>query len=184
MIPDADLQNRTWARARYQQVYSRIVKGMLPGWRWCLEGECRDGGVCREEGGVEEEEDTVRERRVRFSVDEDDDDEEDLEPRVHRKSRKTKEEPEIWGCGDKDCAGMACVLCDRPWHEGMTCEEYAWRNMKHLVEDWLSRKAIEGLRAQGRIRDCPQCQCAIEKDGLGGDVHCTRCLYSFRWDDV
>ncbi|CAK4033786.1 E3 ubiquitin- ligase [Lecanosticta acicola] len=63
----------------------------------------------------------------------------------------TLEEEDVCVCDG--CGAEACVLCDRPYHDAETCEEYAARNLPSLVAQWLSEKVIGAQKASGRIRD-------------------------------
>lgn len=199
MLAVSNLSDRRAVQRRCFEIYGRIVKGRTPGWRWCLEEDCRDGRVYegpKKAHKDEEEVERERERKVKFVVEEKGEGIElERSPPPSPSSPFIEifpstppssdiDGPEIFACEGPKCAGLACVTCDRPWHEGETCTEYAWRNLGHLVEDALSRKVIEFLRAQGRIKDCPNCQCPIEKDGFGMRVYCTRCLCHFGWDEV
>lgn len=97
-------------------------------------------------------------------------------------------DPQLWPMPDVcicwACDSETCTICDRPWHEGETCEEYAHRNMGHLVAESLSQKTIKFQEANGTIKKCPQCCCPIQNDGSLKmlKVLCGRCRYKFDWD--
>lgn len=159
----------------------------MPEWRWCLEKGCAVGRVHENVAKREKQDGNMRERKVRFLVERDRSPspvEVRLSPEWKNAQEEEKEEPGVWTCHGKKCQGQACVTCDRPWHEGFTCSEFAWRSMRHLVEDALSRKVIEALRAEGRVKSCPNCQGPIEKEGPGQEVYCTMCLCRFRWEEA
>lgn len=190
MVIVQDLKDHHKSQMRCYEIHARVVKGMTPGWRWCLEEDCLAGRVHenaskqrreQEQPQQQEEEQQTRAHKVRFSLEV----EQELplpDEELPSLEDMDIDDSDIWTCHAIHCAGQACAVCDRPWHEGLTCSEYAWRNMKHLVEDALSLKVVAFLRAQGRIRDCPNCQCPIERDGVGSQVLCSRCLCKFQWD--
>lgn len=193
MLGTKNLAEYPVAQERYFKIYKRVVKGRTPGWRWCLEEGCPKGSVHETLASQRQEEDQTptRQKKVEFLLESKESKRsEEKSPCLSPKKVALPFEDmdidyqDVWTCRGKTCAGQACAVCDRPWHEGLTCSEYAWRNMRHLVEDALSLRVIAFLRSEGRIKDCPNCQCAIEKDGLGRDVFCTRCLRKFRWDEV
>lgn len=67
-------------------------------------------------------------------------------------------QPDICVCSA--CGARACVPCDRPWHEGETCEAYRARIKGRAGEEDAT---LEVIRA--RTRECPECKRSMEKNG-------------------
>jgi len=56
------------------------------------------------------------------------------------------------------CKFAMCYTHERPWHVGLSCEEYNDRKEKQRMEITASEVAIERTTQQ-----CPQCNVPIEK---------------------
>lgn len=67
-------------------------------------------------------------------------------------------QPDICACNA--CGAKACVPCDRPWHEGETCEAYRARIKGRAREEDATLQVI-----RTRTRECPECKRSIEKNG-------------------
>jgi len=73
---------------------------------------------------------------------------------------RRKEEPNPLLCECHSCGAKACVVCDRPWHEGETCEDYQARIKDRVDEEDQSLSVIQKV-----AKACPSCKKLIEKDG-------------------
>ncbi|KAF2770641.1 hypothetical protein EJ03DRAFT_60276 [Teratosphaeria nubilosa] len=78
----------------------------------------------------------------------------------------------LWASG----VGKACVPCNRPWHEGETCEEYQARTKGNSEEDMSLRKI------QRVTKRCPGCRKNIQKSGGCSNMHCSQCRTQFCWN--
>lgn len=56
------------------------------------------------------------------------------------------------------CKFVMCYTHERPWHVGLTCDEYNEQAQKQQMEIMDSEKAIENT-----FRQCPACNVPIEK---------------------
>lgn len=81
-------------------------------------------------------------------------------------------QPDICAC--HACGAKACVACDRPWHEGETCEAYRARIKGRASEEDAT---LEVIRA--RTKECPECQRSIEKNGGCAHMMCKFCPARF-----
>ncbi|KAI5361939.1 Putative IBR domain-containing protein [Septoria linicola] len=80
-----------------------------------------------------------------------------------------------------NCQSKACVKCDRPWHEGQSCEEFNESIASQREQEMADREYIERLKKDGEIKGCPNCACAVEREMPVNVVRCSRCFYYIRW---
>ncbi|KAI8932887.1 hypothetical protein NX059_010364 [Plenodomus lindquistii] len=80
------------------------------------------------------------------------------------------------------CSHRACAQCSVPWHEGLSCAEYAAKAVDEKMSD--SDKEILKFMQSKDGRRCPNCQLVIEKDGGCPSMHCPGCNKHFNWDSA
>lgn len=77
------------------------------------------------------------------------------------------------------CHSYSCTKCDRPWHEGLTCEEFQEKRADHGREDEMSDLLKWKMKADGRLQACPNCDCLVEICPTTKELSCIRCLHNF-----
>lgn len=127
---------------RYDELERKDIAEKIPGWRWCLKPDCRAGKV--HEPLLPKAEAPKKKRGVKKTEEEEDDG------------------VDICVCGE--CGAKACVPCDKPYHEGRTCEQYQKQAQK---EEQATLKTIKK-----QCKACPGCQKNIEKNGGCDSVYC------------
>jgi hypothetical protein len=73
----------------------------------------------------------------------------------------------------RKCAFRSCVLCDRPWHEDETCEQYSNRTAQNHADNEASAATILIIS-----KSCPECKTPIEKRGGCDHMTCKLILFS------
>ncbi|EGP89388.1 unnamed protein product [Zymoseptoria tritici ST99CH_3D1] len=144
---------------RFDELERRHIGDSTPNWRWCLNTAC-DAGQSHEA------------KRI---------------PSPKKKSRFGKKwfgyAVEPHGVEDKcvcvKCGAVACVVCDRPWHEGEKCAEYQER-VKGRVEE--EDQTLELIRMETKKCPNPKCGKAIEKNGGCPSMICYVCQINFCWN--
>ena len=129
-----------------------------PGWRWCLSPSCRAGQVHVKK--VKEAPKQKRKRRGGVS---------------QMPEPESIEEPDIFIC--HECGAKACVICDRPWHDGESCADYQARVKDRLDEEDKSIKEMQKV-----TKHCPGCFKKIQKNGGCPSMHCSQCSVNFCWN--
>jgi len=128
--------------ARFEEVEPKHIGETTPGWRWCMNPECRAGRVHEPE--VIKAGPKKAKKRVGFFFSK-------VEP-------PSESEPDLCEC--QECGAKACIPCDRPWHEGESCAAYQAR-IKDRVEE--EDRALEAIRKV--TKPCPGCKRSIQKNG-------------------
>lgn len=152
---------------RFDDLERRGIADKTPGWRWCLAPRCKAGQVHHAP------------TQTHPSI-------KGLGP-LRRTERRVKKfdgfvsGPNICIC--HKCGAKACASCDRPWHEGETCEEYQKRLKAQNLqeEEAASQKTI-----QKQSKPCPTCKANIERNGgcdamrcKCGEHFCFLCLRTY-----
>ncbi|GAB7359662.1 hypothetical protein MBLNU230_g6841t1 [Neophaeotheca triangularis] len=175
---------------RFEELHRRHVADSTPGWRWCMSASCRAGKVHVSPDAADVERELREAKKAAV---------EDRQEQAHRKAlneylttgkkasgKLSKSEvsaiedevlspPDVWTCDE--CGAKACVPCDRPWHEGETCDEYKKRTRDREDEEDRSLKTIEQL-----TRKCPKCRRPIQKNGGCPSMFCSQCRTNFCWE--
>ncbi len=128
--------------ARFEELERKHIGENTPGWRWCMNPECRAGRV-HEPKMLEAEPKTAKKRGVFF---------------FSKAKSPSVTEPETCEC--QECGTKACIACDRPFHEGESCAAYQAR-IKDRVEE--EDRALEAIRKV--TKPCPGCKRSIQKNG-------------------
>ncbi|KAF2849188.1 hypothetical protein T440DRAFT_355170, partial [Plenodomus tracheiphilus IPT5] len=81
-----------------------------------------------------------------------------------------------------ECSSRTCAQCEVPWHEGLSCSEYAAKVVDEKMTD--SEKEILKFMQSKDGRRCPNCQLVIEKDGGCSSMLCSGCKKFFNWDSA
>ena len=131
--------------AQFEELERKHIGNTTPGWRWCLAPGCRAGQVHETKAEVVVEEPKPKKRST-------------TKKGVEKIRAPTPAEPDICVC--HECGAKACVPCDRPFHEGETCEQYKARTKGHMDEEDAALKRI-----QQTTKSCPNCAKRIEKNG-------------------
>ncbi|KAI6904654.1 hypothetical protein KC318_g6342 [Hortaea werneckii] len=172
---------------RYDELERRGISEKVPGWRWCLNPECRGGQVheslLTQEDPPKQDSATARTKK--------DEKAKGKEPQTKRPSKAKKivrlfvdltsanppvdekDQKDIFTC--KTCGHRACVPCDRPFHNGETCIQYKQRLGQAEANSEKSQKTIEKY-----CKPCPKCGKKIEKNG-GCDAMICPCGERFCW---
>ncbi|KAK3676911.1 hypothetical protein LTR78_003115 [Recurvomyces mirabilis] len=167
IMKDDDLEEVTTKKVykEFEEAERKHIIDNTPGWRWCMAPDCRAGHVHESKTSSpnkpEEPEQPKRKGRGK-----------------QKPADRPAEKPiadDIFEC--KECGAKACVTCDRPWHEGESCEAYQARVKDRIDEEDLSLQKIKRL-----TKPCPGCKKAIEKDGGCSAMFCTRCSIGFCWN--
>ncbi|KAF2815428.1 uncharacterized protein BDZ99DRAFT_459295 [Mytilinidion resinicola] len=89
------------------------------------------------------------------------------------------EEEPIFTC--EGCHAKYCILCEVPYHDGLSCAEY--KRQAGLTEEQKKQEAAmaEFLREKLTKR-CPKCEILIQKDKGCDHMTCTVCNSQFCWD--
>lgn len=144
---------------KFEKAERHHIAESTPGWRWCLAADCKAGQVHQST---------------------------QPKPAASKKATRSKNskpsqkddvgaEPDICTC--HECGAKACVPCDRPWHEGESCELYQSRTKDRMAEEEASLAQIRKA-----TKPCPFCRKNIEKNGGCNSVHCESWrLLSSRW---
>ncbi len=142
--------------ARFEELERKAIAERIPGWRWCLNPKCKAGQV--HQPLVEEDADslpvpTTRKQKTRAAT--------------KKAKAKTENDDDICIC--EECGAQACVQCDRPRHNGETCEEF----QKRMRED--EEATIKLIAAE--CKKCPNTNCNknIQKNGGCDHMICTQC---------
>ena len=153
---------------------------ITPGWRWCLAPDCRAGQV------HQKKEESKEEAKEEIKQEDGGKENENTKPKGKKKAKSKPEnlsvkeiEAKADICTCNECGAKACVTCDRPWHQGETCEEYQARTKDHMDEEDMTIKAIPRLS-----KKCPGCQRNIQKNGGCTSMHCFACGVAFCWTCV
>ncbi|RMY40306.1 hypothetical protein D0864_16281 [Hortaea werneckii] len=170
---------------RYDELERRGISEKVPGWRWCLNPNCRGGqvhknllkqqepteqdaitaGAKQDEKVSSKESQTKRPSKakkiVRFFVD------------LTSANLVDEKDQDIFTCNT--CGHRACVPCDRPFHEGETCAQYKARLGQAEANSEKSQKTIEKY-----CKPCPKCGKNIEKNGGCDAMYCP-CGERFCW---
>ncbi|CAE6449965.1 unnamed protein product [Rhizoctonia solani] len=67
------------------------------------------------------------------------------------------------------CRQKSCYIHDRPWHEGVTCEEYDIKLRKYEEQDRATRTYLVK-----NTKSCPKCKRKIERNGGCDHMTCQR----------
>lgn len=161
--------------ARYDELERRGIAEKVPGWRWCLNPKCRAGQVhelLTAEGTTDTGPGNVNKeackgsrsvratsKMSRTAV--------DSKERRNTKSKLTAERanafsPDICTCDA--CGAIACVPCDRPYHDGESCAQYKKR------QEGEEKATLETIANE--CKQCPKCKKNIEKAGGCDAVVC------------
>ena len=73
------------------------------------------------------------------------------------------------------CHYQYCVVCERPWHSGETCEEFRARTTAVAGNE----RASEAFVAEN-AKQCPRCHSKIMKEGCD-HMTCTACGHDLGW---
>ena len=140
---------------KFDELERREIAEKTPGWRWCLAPRCRAGQV--HEPSVPAAGRKTKPRGLKT-----------------RKGKKQQDDQNVCVCNE--CGAKACVDCDRPFHEGETCEEYQKRmkNTHAEKDDAASLKTI-----QKECKQCPGCNKNIMRNGGCDAMRCTQCKTHF-----
>lgn len=143
--------------SRFEELERKHIAESTPGWRWCMAAECRAGQV----HVIKPTEEKAKEKsRSSFGMMGD-----VVNALSTARAPKPTKTPNVCVC--QTCGSKACVDCDRPWHEGESCEAYQDRLRGHLGDEDASEKLITGL-----TKKCPGCKGKIEKDGGCSAMFC------------
>lgn len=82
----------------------------------------------------------------------------------------------VWSCQSK-----ACVKCDRPWHEGQSCEGFNESIASQREQEVADREYVERLKRDGEVKECPNCACNVTREIPAEVMRCSRCFYYIRW---
>jgi hypothetical protein len=129
-------------RDRFVELERKHIAENTPGWRWCMNPSCRAGQVhaSPQTQNVSSRTSAGRKKK-RLGT-----------------SHTAQAASDVCEC--HECHHKVCVPCDRPYHEGETCEAYQARIKDRFGEEDLSLKALKALS-----KPCPNCKKLIEKDG-------------------
>lgn len=133
----------------------RHIADNTPGWRWCLAPGCRAGQL----------------HEVKAPT--------NIKP-VKKSRGKKKDDLEAEPtlntvlCVCRECGAKACVTCERPWHEGETCEEFQLRTKGRIDEE---DKTLAVIRKT--TKSCPSCKKPIEKNGGCPAMYCKCARYQY-----
>lgn len=58
------------------------------------------------------------------------------------------------------CGYRSCAECERPWHQGETCEQYTAR-----LDAVDGNEAASAAFISTNTKECPSCKSRIQKDG-------------------
>lgn len=141
---------------RFVELERKYIGDNTPGWRWCLAPGCRAGQVHTSPSPV-----PLPRRRSKITN--------------LFVEKKPEQEPDIFTCND--CGAKACVPCDRPYHEGETCEQYQVRTKDRFDEEDQALKTIHRV-----TKSCPGCGKRIEKNGGCPSMLCSQCRVNFCWN--
>ena len=144
----------------FNELERKHIGNTTPGWRWCLAPGCEAG--------------QVHETKIEATTE---------EPKAKKRCGSKKPvgqvkvpaEPDICIC--HECGAKACVTCDRPFHEGESCEQYQLRTKDRMDEEVKALKKI-----QQSTKSCPSCGKRIEKNGGCPSMICTQCNVNFCWN--
>ena len=163
---------------RFDDLERRGISDKVPGWRWCLNFKCRAGKVhepsinpaSEAEAGEKLLEAEVAEGRITRLV-------KSLGGRKKTAVMKGEEAVVVDGttiCTCDECGSKACVPCDKPYHEGETCAQYA----KRVTERTEAEEKASVAFIKDECKQCPKCSKNIEKDGGCDSVicECSRCI--------
>lgn len=78
-----------------------------------------------------------------------------------------------------ECAYRSCAQCRVPWHEGLTCAEYAAKHIDEKMTD-PEKDTLKLMQTKDGKR-CPNCFLVIEKDGGCDSMFCLGCNKYFNW---
>ena len=150
---DMKLHAATDTYKRFDDLDRRGIADKTPGWRWCLSTRCRAGQV--HHAPIQPHHSIndlgpLRETAVRV-----------------KKSDDFVPVPNLCTC--HKCGAKACANCDRPWHEGETCDEFQKRLKAQNVanEEAASQKTI-----QQASKPCPGCKANIQRNGGCDAMRC------------
>ena len=168
---------------RFDEIERRGFLEKTPGWRWCLNTECRAGQVHAPllqntmDKGEARPSSKSRKRNTKAASG---DFGEDQAPKgTSQKAAGTQNKSSTvatpFDLENKDniftcqtCQSKACVSCDRPYHDGETCAQYKERRaMQNQAEEAASLETIAK-----DCKQCPKCSKNIEKDGGCDAVSC------------
>ncbi|KAF2709648.1 hypothetical protein K504DRAFT_378558 [Pleomassaria siparia CBS 279.74] len=86
------------------------------------------------------------------------------------------------------CGFRVCVIHDKTWHEGETCDEYDYRISGEKEKDEQKKLQVEQEQASceaiGKLsKKCPGIKCAwnIQKNDGCDHMTCSRCRHEFCW---
>jgi len=130
---------------RYDGLEYRAAQEKVPGWRWCFNLKCGSGQV-----HVSSAQSTTGKGRKGKS----------------KGKEKKSNEDDIFEC--YDCGDLACVPCDRPYHDGETCAQY----QKRLRFTEKEKEAATAKTIKKVCKPCPGCAANVEKDGGCDQVIC------------
>ncbi|KAK5170313.1 uncharacterized protein LTR77_004900 [Saxophila tyrrhenica] len=157
---------------KFAEIERKFIGDSTPGWRWCLDPSCEAGQVHKSTLSKQEQE---RQAAAKS-------------PTKRTKKGKSKEAPVIVYednpapiqadiCTCHACGSQACVSCDRPWHEGETCDGYQIRIKDRMEEE---DKALREI--QSATKPCPGCAKRIQKNGGCPNMNCSQCDTNFCWN--
>jgi len=70
------------------------------------------------------------------------------------------------------CGYEMCYVHERPWHTGLTCQEYDDRNERRLRSEEAAVRAV----IRRTTRPCPSCRVNVEKvEGTCNHMTCEFC---------
>jgi hypothetical protein len=155
--------------SRFEELERKFIGDSTPNWRWCLSSGCDAGQIhislpTSKSMPNPPAKPSKRSKKRNPPID------------VYQ-DPLTASSPVSDICTCVKCGAKACVSCDRPWHEGETCEQYQLRIKDHVEEE---DKALKRIRDS--TRPCPQCGKRIEKNGGCPSMHCTQCGIAFCWN--
>lgn len=84
-------------------------------------------------------------------------------------------------CLREGCGTEYCIKCNRPWHEGISCNKAKSKRQKDKPNgvEALGKDVMKEIN----VKLCPRCNTAVEKvdDGACNHVVCSICSLGFCW---
>jgi hypothetical protein len=77
------------------------------------------------------------------------------------------------------CSFRSCAQCLVPWHKGLTCAEFASKDVDEKMSD-PEKDTLKLMQTKDGKR-CPNCFLVIVKDGGCDSMYCLGCQKYFNW---
>jgi ariadne-1 len=146
----------------FNELERRHIADSDPNWRWCLNPSCDHGQIHITASDPTPRKPALATRRKLLFV----------STPEHESANLPQD-----NCTCDECGSIACVPCDRPWHEGESCAEFQVRVKNRMDEEDQSLALIRKA-----MKKCPECSRSIEKNGGCPSMHCSQCGASFCWN--